>query len=119
MLYLLQLSKKKTQRLWPINLSPPVWDLTLQAPASDATKRDTGLSPAPTPATHQTLPQLQTTGPLENGLSSDNTHQISGSTPGPTTMGREPDSRGGPGIPDHDSSDEVRDDTIVDLKSVV
>ena len=98
MLYSLQLAKKKIQSLWPINLSPPVWDLTLQAPASDATKRDTGLSPAPTPATHQTLPQLQTTGPLENGLSSDNTHQISGSTPGPTTMGWEPDS-GGPWHP--------------------
>ena len=81
-----------------INLGPPVWDLTLQAPASDATKRDTVLSPAPIPATHQTLPQLQTMGPLENGLSSDTTHQISGSTPGPTAMGQEPDS-GGPWDP--------------------
>ena len=94
MLYSLQLAKKKIQPLWPINLSPQVWDLTLQAPASDATKRDTVLSPAPIPATHQTLPQLQTMGPLENGLSSGNTHHISGSTPGPTTMGQEPDSGG-------------------------
>ena len=39
--------------------------------------------------------QLQTMGPLENGLSSHTTHQISGSTPGPTTMGQEPDSGGG------------------------
>ena len=49
MLYSLQLSKKKIQSLWPINLGPPIWDLTLQAPASDATKWDTGLSPAQTP----------------------------------------------------------------------
>ena len=50
-------------------------------------------------------------GPLENGLS-DTTHQILGSTPGPTTMGQEPDS-GGPSTPDYGSSDEVRDDPIV------
>ena len=37
-------------------------------------------------------------GPLENGLSSDTTHQISESTPGPTAMGQEPDS-GGPWHP--------------------
>ena len=37
MLYSLQLSKEKIQPLWPINLGPPVWDLTLQAPASDRT----------------------------------------------------------------------------------
>ena len=48
MLYSLQLVKKKIQPLWPINLGPPIRDLTLQAPASDVTKRDTGLSPAQT-----------------------------------------------------------------------
>ena len=31
-------------------------------------------------------------GPLENGFSSDPTHQILGSSPGPTTIGWEPDS---------------------------
>ena len=94
MLYLLQLSKKKTQRLWPINLGPPVWDLTLQAPASDVTKQDTGLSPAQTPGHPPNPAPPANNGPLENGLSSDTTHQISGSTPGPTTMGQEPDSGG-------------------------
>ena len=64
------------------------------------------------PATHQTLLHMQTVGPLENGWSSDTTHQISGSTPGPTTMGGN-QTRGGPGTPDHGSSDEVRDDPVV------
>ena len=50
MLYSLQLSKKKIQPLWPINLGPSVWDLTLQASVSDVAKRDTGLSPAQTPS---------------------------------------------------------------------
>ena len=51
MLYSLQLVKKKIQPLWTINLDPPVWDLTLQAPASDVTKWDAGLiSPAQTPS---------------------------------------------------------------------
>ena len=51
MFYSLQRVKKKIQPLWPINLGPPVWDLTLQAPASDVTKWDTGLiSPAQTPS---------------------------------------------------------------------
>ena len=68
MLYLLQLSKKKTQRLWPINLSPPVWDLTLQAPASDVTKQDTGLSPAQTPS-HPPNPAPPANNGVENGLS--------------------------------------------------
>ena len=42
MLYSLQLSKEKIQPLWPINLRPPKWDLTLQAPASDVTKGTLG-----------------------------------------------------------------------------
>ena len=45
----LQLSKEKLQPLWPANLKPHIWDLTLQAPASDVTKRDTGPNPAQTP----------------------------------------------------------------------
>ena len=91
MLYSLQLYKKKIQPLWPANFNPALWDLALQDPASDVTKRDTGLSPAQAPDHPQTLPHLQTMGPLENGLSSDATHQISRSTPGPTTMGQGPD----------------------------
>ena len=50
MLYLLQLSKEKIKPLWPINLGLPLWDLTLQAPASDVTKWDTGLRPAQIPS---------------------------------------------------------------------
>ena len=105
MLYSLQLSKKKRQPVWPANLGPAVRDLTLQDPASDVTKRDTGQRPVPTPGHPPNPATLQTMGLLGNGLSSDTTHQISGSTPGPTTMGWEPDS-GGPGTPDHGSSNE-------------
>ena len=76
MLYSLQYPRKTIQTLCPINLGPPIWDLTLQAPASDVTKRDTGLSPAQTPGRPPNPAQLQTMGPLENGLSSDTTHQI-------------------------------------------
>ena len=45
MLYLLQLSRKKIQPLWLTNISPPIWDLNLQAPASYVIKWDTGLNP--------------------------------------------------------------------------
>ena len=76
MLYLLQLSKKKTQRLWPINLGSPVWDLTLQAPASDVTKQDTGLSPAQT-SSHPPNTAPPANNGVENGLSSHRSDQIS------------------------------------------
>ena len=45
MLYLLQLSQKKIQPLWLTNISPLIWDLNLQAPASYVIKWDTGLNP--------------------------------------------------------------------------
>ena len=62
MLYSLQLSKKKIQPLWPANLDPPLWDLTLQDSASDVTKWDTGLSPTQAPG-HPPNPAL----PANNG----------------------------------------------------
>ena len=42
--------QEKFQPLWPIDLGPPIWDLTCQAPASDITKWDAGLSPTQTPS---------------------------------------------------------------------
>ena len=112
MLYSLWLFKKKIQPFWPANLDPPIWDLTFQAPALDVTKWDTGPNSAQTPGHPPNPAPPANMGALENGLSSDTTRQISGPTPGPTTMGREPN-LGGPGTPDHGSSDEVRDDPIV------
>ena len=110
MLYSLQLSQKKIQPRWSANLSSPIWDLTLQTSASDVTKGHGAKScPNPRPPT---IPCPTCNGPMENGLSSGTTHQISGSTSGPTAMGWEPDSRG-PGTPDHGSLDETRDDPIV------
>ena len=99
MLYLLQLSKKKTQRLWPINLGPPVWDLTLQAPASDVTKQDTGLSPAQT-SSHPPNPAPPANNGVENGLSSHRSDQIrSVAQLCPTLC--DPMNRSMPGLPVH------------------
>ena len=111
-LYSLQLSKKKIQPLWPVNLSPPVWDLTLQASASDVTKQDTELSPAQT-TSHPTNPAQ----PANNGATGKwivLRHYPPNLRVHPRPKNNGLGTRlGGPGTPDHGSSDEVRDDPIV------
>ena len=92
MLYLLQLSKEKIQSLWPINLGPPIWALTLQTLVSDVTQRDTGLSPAQSPGHPLNPAPPANSGATGKQTVLSTTHQISGSTSGPTTMGQEPDS---------------------------
>ena len=62
MLYSLQLPKKKFNPFGPS--IPPVWDVTLQAPASYVTKQDTGPSPAQPPG-HPSNPAP----PANNGAS--------------------------------------------------